>query len=184
MTRIIRPQLSKASQLDRAGLSVTQNSLARWKQFYYHIITIGTAIRLKITGQSFKKERYSEISKTAWSPFSFLVYCFSSIISRLSFTLFLSLASVYCTLQFALAMFLSLLSCFALASCLLILCTHQPSISCFLASLWLLSIQLKIKCALAWHWGSSMAKCKNNSFNTVLITMSPSVSYRQIALIF
>lgn len=50
-------------------------------------------------------------------------------------------------------MFLSLLSCFVLAPCLLILCTHEPPVSPvshFLASLWLLSIQLKIKCAL-WH---------------------------------
>lgn len=93
---------------------------------------------------------------------------------------------ISCTLQFALAMFLILLSCFAMAPCLLILCTHEPSSSHFLASVWLLSIQLKIKCAL-WHdvGAAAWPGAKNNSLNIILVTLSPSVSYQnQIALIF
>lgn len=112
---------------------------------------------LKITGQSFNKKKrgkksdiYSEIGKTACSPFSFLLCSFSSLISCLSFTLLLSRESPalsyslwLCFSVYCLALLWPLASwSFALVSRLFL--------SRFLASLWLLSIRLKIKCAL-WH---------------------------------
>lgn len=79
MSRITGAQQSKASQLGRAGLSVAQNSLTRWYWIHYHIITIGNAIRLKITEQFQKKIFMQRLVTQLGAPLasSFTVSCSS-----------------------------------------------------------------------------------------------------------